>query len=200
MLSTVLRKKLGINKCNLYFGELPERIQPLSVGRSETCRGRQSWLMIAMQARTKVMFLSTIFGLSTTSAFTRVRRLRNSILVCKQNLNFCPRRHGWDTLWRHSILPLFAVVPSCRLNENMTSVNLLRLCDFVGGLCFILRALSPTSNTCLLNYQLCYSQNISILVVLMYSWQISVNMKKYQSLGDVYYGECEIRRCTKERN
>lgn len=23
----------------------------------------------------------------------------------------------------------------------------------------------------------------------MYSWQISVNMKKYQSLGDVYYGE-----------
>lgn len=32
-------------------------------------------------------------------------------------------------------------------------------------------------------------QNISILVVLMYSWQISVNMKKYQSLGDVYYGK-----------
>lgn len=23
----------------------------------------------------------------------------------------------------------------------------------------------------------------------MYSWQISVNMKKYQSLGDVYYGK-----------
>lgn len=23
----------------------------------------------------------------------------------------------------------------------------------------------------------------------MYSWQISVNMKKYQSLGEVYYGE-----------
>lgn len=25
----------------------------------------------------------------------------------------------------------------------------------------------------------------------MYSWQISVNMKKYQSLGDVYYGKRE---------
>ncbi|KAL7031433.1 hypothetical protein ACKWTF_007013 [Chironomus riparius] len=33
-----------------------------------------------------------------------------------------------------------------------------------------------------------YSLNISILVVLLYSWQISVNMKKFQSLGDVYYG------------
>lgn len=41
--------------------------------------------------------------------------------------------------------------------------------------------------TCLLNYP--FPQNISILVVLLYSWQISVNMKKYQSLGDVYYGE-----------
>lgn len=37
-------------------------------------------------------------------------------------------------------------------------------------------------------------QNISILVVLMYSWQISVNMKKYQSLGDVYYGKQTLRR------
>lgn len=36
-------------------------------------------------------------------------------------------------------------------------------------------------------------QNISILVVLMYSWQISVNMKKYQSLGDVYYGKRSVR-------
>lgn len=36
---------------------------------------------------------------------------------------------------------------------------------------------------------LTFSQNVSILVVLLYSWQISVNMKKYQSLGDVYYGE-----------
>ncbi|XP_070506734.1 uncharacterized protein [Chironomus tepperi] len=33
-----------------------------------------------------------------------------------------------------------------------------------------------------------YSLNISILVVLLYSWQISVNMKKFQSFGDVYYG------------
>ncbi|XP_070506735.1 uncharacterized protein [Chironomus tepperi] len=32
-----------------------------------------------------------------------------------------------------------------------------------------------------------YSLNISILVVLLYSWQISVNMKKFQSFGDVYY-------------
>lgn len=31
-------------------------------------------------------------------------------------------------------------------------------------------------------------QNISILVVLLYSWQISVNTKKFQVLGDVYYG------------
>lgn len=33
------------------------------------------------------------------------------------------------------------------------------------------------------------SQNSSILVVLTYSWQVSANMKKFQSLGDVYYGE-----------
>ncbi|CAO1378651.1 unnamed protein product [Diamesa hyperborea] len=33
-----------------------------------------------------------------------------------------------------------------------------------------------------------YTINISILVVLLYSWQISVNMKKFQTLGDVYYG------------
>lgn len=31
-------------------------------------------------------------------------------------------------------------------------------------------------------------QNISILVVLLYSWQINVNTKKFQVLGDVYYG------------
>lgn len=39
-------------------------------------------------------------------------------------------------------------------------------------------------------FKLCsLQQNISILVVLLYTWQISVNMKKYQILGDVYYGE-----------
>lgn len=31
-------------------------------------------------------------------------------------------------------------------------------------------------------------QNISMLVVLLYSWQINVNSKKFQVLGDVYYG------------
>ncbi|XP_071056105.1 uncharacterized protein [Onthophagus taurus] len=33
-----------------------------------------------------------------------------------------------------------------------------------------------------------YALNISILVVLIYSWRISVNMKKVISLEDVYYG------------
>lgn len=33
-----------------------------------------------------------------------------------------------------------------------------------------------------------FRQNISILVVLLYSWQINVNTKKFQILGDVYYG------------
>ncbi|XP_063927660.1 uncharacterized protein LOC135140866 isoform X1 [Zophobas morio] len=33
-----------------------------------------------------------------------------------------------------------------------------------------------------------YTLNISILVVLLYSWRISVNIKKYSSLEDVYYG------------
>ncbi|KAG5683313.1 hypothetical protein PVAND_012599 [Polypedilum vanderplanki] len=33
-----------------------------------------------------------------------------------------------------------------------------------------------------------YSLNVSILVVLLYSWQINVNTKKFQILGDVYYG------------
>lgn len=32
-------------------------------------------------------------------------------------------------------------------------------------------------------------QNISILVVLMFGWQINANFKRYQDLGDVYYGE-----------
>lgn len=31
-------------------------------------------------------------------------------------------------------------------------------------------------------------QNISILVVLIYSWRIGVNFKKYSDLQDVYYG------------
>lgn len=31
-------------------------------------------------------------------------------------------------------------------------------------------------------------QNVSILVVLLYSWQINVNTRKSQILGDVYYG------------
>lgn len=53
---------------------------------------------------------------------------------------------------------------------------------------------SRFDHTCLLNHRVYLfiflsPQNISILVVLMYSWQISANMKKYQSLGDVYYGE-----------
>jgi hypothetical protein len=34
-----------------------------------------------------------------------------------------------------------------------------------------------------------FSQNISILVVLLYAWRISVNAKKYTDLEDVYYGE-----------
>ncbi|KFB46815.1 hypothetical protein ZHAS_00014822 [Anopheles sinensis] len=33
-----------------------------------------------------------------------------------------------------------------------------------------------------------YTLNISILVVLLYSWRISVNVKKYSDLEDVYYG------------
>ncbi|XP_056648340.1 uncharacterized protein LOC130452875 [Diorhabda sublineata] len=33
-----------------------------------------------------------------------------------------------------------------------------------------------------------YTLNISILVVLLYSWRISVNVKKYVTLEDVYYG------------
>lgn len=35
-------------------------------------------------------------------------------------------------------------------------------------------------------------QNISILVVLMFGWQINANFKRYQDLGDVYYGEDEM--------
>ena len=35
-------------------------------------------------------------------------------------------------------------------------------------------------------------QNISILVVLLYSWRISVNIKKYGDLEDVYYGKERI--------
>jgi hypothetical protein len=31
-------------------------------------------------------------------------------------------------------------------------------------------------------------QNISILVVLLYSWRIGVNVKKQADLEDVYYG------------
>jgi hypothetical protein len=45
-------------------------------------------------------------------------------------------------------------------------------------------------------------QNISILVVLLYSWRISVNIKKYSSLEDVYYGEfsiCLVSLFVKER-
>lgn len=33
-----------------------------------------------------------------------------------------------------------------------------------------------------------HEQNISILVVLLYSWQINVNTKKIHVLGDVYFG------------
>lgn len=122
MLSTVLCQKLGINKCNLYFGEFPVQTKPHD-GGSETCRRKGRWLMIGMRARTKMMFLSTL-SVCTILVFAWVRCLWNSILVCKQNLNFGPWRHQEDTLWRHSIHPPFAVVPSCRLNENMTLSNL----------------------------------------------------------------------------
>ncbi|XP_044729335.1 uncharacterized protein LOC123292687 [Chrysoperla carnea] len=33
-----------------------------------------------------------------------------------------------------------------------------------------------------------YTLNIAILVVLLYSWRISVNIKRYGDLQDVYYG------------
>ncbi|PNF21007.1 hypothetical protein B7P43_G09513 [Cryptotermes secundus] len=33
-----------------------------------------------------------------------------------------------------------------------------------------------------------YTLNVSILVVLLYSWRIGVNVKKYADLEDVYYG------------
>lgn len=32
-------------------------------------------------------------------------------------------------------------------------------------------------------------QNCSILVVLMFSWQINANLKLYVDLGEVYYGK-----------
>ncbi|XP_047989956.1 uncharacterized protein LOC125229205 isoform X2 [Leguminivora glycinivorella] len=34
-----------------------------------------------------------------------------------------------------------------------------------------------------------YTLNISILVVLLYSWRIGVNAKRYKELDDVYYGK-----------
>jgi hypothetical protein len=34
-----------------------------------------------------------------------------------------------------------------------------------------------------------YSQNISILVVLLYSWRIALNVNKHMDLQDVYYGK-----------
>lgn len=33
-----------------------------------------------------------------------------------------------------------------------------------------------------------YTLNISILVVLLYSWRVQVNIRKYEDLQDVYYG------------
>lgn len=33
-----------------------------------------------------------------------------------------------------------------------------------------------------------HSQNISILVVLLFSWETRTNTRNYQDLGDVYYG------------
>jgi hypothetical protein len=32
-------------------------------------------------------------------------------------------------------------------------------------------------------------QNVSILVVLLYSWRIGVNAERYAELQDVYYGK-----------
>lgn len=43
----------------------------------------------------------------------------------------------------------------------------------------------------ILYYSISFPQNISILVVLLYAWRISVNMKKSSDLEDVYYGEYE---------
>lgn len=37
-------------------------------------------------------------------------------------------------------------------------------------------------------YSLVQHQNVSLLVILLYAWQIHVNTKKQQVLGDVYYG------------
>ncbi|GBP03166.1 hypothetical protein EVAR_2618_1 [Eumeta japonica] len=48
-------------------------------------------------------------------------------------------------------------------------------------------------------------ENISILVVLLYSWRIGVNAKRYKELDDVYYGRLELKhgnkfaRLTRER-
>ena len=36
-----------------------------------------------------------------------------------------------------------------------------------------------------------YFQSISILVVLIFVWQINANFKRFQDLGDVYYGKNE---------
>lgn len=49
----------------------------------------------------------------------------------------------------------------------------------------------------LLNYSSNSFQNIAILVILLYSWRISVNIKKYTVLEDVYYGELNLFILTK---
>lgn len=38
-------------------------------------------------------------------------------------------------------------------------------------------------------------QNMSLLIVLIYSWRINVNMRKAETLEDVYYGKCVEKKC-----
>ncbi|XP_031640581.1 uncharacterized protein LOC116352261 [Contarinia nasturtii] len=57
------------------------------------------------------------------------------------------------------------------------------------------RTRGPTSRCCRIVHaknlalsSAIYTLNISIFVVLVYAWRISMNMKKTNELGDVYYG------------
>lgn len=80
-------------------------------------------------------------------------------------------------------LPFFAANLSTRVIRNFHSFFELWFVNFVTN-DLILKCFRKFI---FIQKKLCF-QNISMLVVLLYSWQINVNTKKFHILADVYYG------------
>ena len=137
---------------------------------------------------------SAVYTLVSSHTYTCTHKTHISI-----RLNHLPNKHDFEQMFyvtRVGLLYSITLVQKKEKNFSFVEKHFLMSITFISiqfscvSYSMLERQLKFYFLFLLFSYiQFANQQNISILVVLLYSWQISVNTKKYQALGEVYYGE-----------